>query len=304
MHLERWMMGLVGLMGVALAAGLLAWMPRDGDAPDAAVPAAAPAARPAVPLARPAQPPPAPVSNDALPLRAQVERLLASHDPADAFHAYWLLADCAAFNADHDRLVFDEDEVKRWKGDSLPGVRPMSEREKQHEARLCGAMTERERQARLDYLAIALKAGVPGAATAFANAGPFGDPSALKTRPDDPLVKEWKATARAALARAADSGTDIGALHVWASYNQVGSDITEKDPAVAYPYMLAIGLIQADLLGADDLLAKVYAQDSELMTALAADLGPEQRAAGLAAARRIAGLAKEARRRALGTPSS
>ena len=303
-HVERWMMGLMGLMGVAIAAGLLAWMPQDGDAPDAAAPAALPGARPALPMARPALLVHAPLPDTDLPLSAQVERLLATHDPAEAFHAYWLVVDCAAFNADHDRLLFDKDELKRWKGDALPGVRLMSEREKRREARLCRGMTERERQARLDYLAIALEAGVPGAATAFANAGPFGDPSALRTRPDDPLVKEWKATARAALARAADSGTDIGALHVWASYNQVGSDITQKNPAVAYPYMLAIGLIQEDLLGADDLLAKVYAQDSELMTALAADLSPEQRAAGLAAARRIAGLAKEARRRALGKPAA
>ena len=76
-------------------------------------------------------------------------------------------------------------------------MRGMTEREKQHDARLCGPMTERERQARLDYLAIALEAGVRGAAEAFLEAGPFGDPSALQTRPDDPLVKEWKATARA-----------------------------------------------------------------------------------------------------------
>jgi hypothetical protein len=292
-HFERWMMG---LMGVAIAAGLLAWTPRDGDGQEAPAASSPPAARPAVPMARPARLAPAAVSNEDLPLNAQVERLLATHDPADAFRAYWLVADCAAFNADHDRLVFDQG--------AQFGLRPVSEREKQRDARLCGPMTERERQARLDYLAIALKAGVPGAATAFAEAGPFGDPSALKTRPDDPLVKEWKATARAQLARAADSGTDIGALHVWGTYNEVGSDITEKNPAVAYPYLLAIGLIQADLLGADDLLAKVYAPDSDLMTALAADLSPEQRAAGLAAARRIAGLAKEARQRALRAPAA
>ena len=50
---------------------------------------------------------------------------------------------------------------------------------------------------------------------------------------------------------------------IWAGQNQQGSDITEKNPAAAYPYMLAIGLIQADMLGTDDLLAKVYARDSE-----------------------------------------
>jgi hypothetical protein len=294
MRFVRWMMG--PLVGVAIAAGLLAWTPQDGDEQEAPAPALPPAPRPAVPMARTATRAPALVSNEDLPLNAQVERLLATHDPADAFRAYVLVADCVTFNADRGRLIFDQD--------SLYGLRPMSEREKRHDAKLCGPMTERERQARLDYLAIALKAGVPGAATAFVEAGPFGDPSALKTRPDDPLVKEWKATARAQLARAADSGTDLGALHVWGTYNQVGSDITEKNPAVAYRYMLAIGLIQADLLGADDLLAKVYAQDSSLMTALAADLSPEQRAAGLAAARRIAELAKEARERALRTPAS
>jgi hypothetical protein len=267
MHVERWMMA--PLAGLAIAAGLLAWIRTGGDEQQAPARSLPPAMRPAAPVARAAPQAAAPMPNQDLPLNAQVERLLATRDPADALRAYWLIANCAGFNTGHG-------------------------------ARLCGSLTERERQARLDYLAIALKAGVPGAATAFVAEGPFGDPSALQTRPDDPLVKEWKAAARAQLARAADSGTDFGALNAWATDNDIGSDITEKNPAAAYPYMLAIGLIQADLLGPDDLLAKVYAQDSDLMTALAAGLSPEQRAAGLAAARHIAGRAKEARERARG----
>ena len=244
MRFERWMLG--PLMGVAIGLALLAWTQRDGNGQPAPERGSAPPPRPALPAAPSAPPPHTPVSKDDLTLNVQIERLLATHDPADALRAYWLIADCA---------------------------------------RLCGPMTERERQARLDYLAIALEAGVPGAATAFVDAGPFGDPSALQTRPGDPLVVEWKATARAQLARAADSGTDFGALNVWATDNQIGSDITGKNQAVAYPY----------------LLARVYAQDSDMMSALAAGLSPEQRAAGLAAARRIATLAKEARQRARGT---
>jgi hypothetical protein len=33
--------------------------------------------------------------------------------------------------------------------------------------------------------------GVPGAASAWIEQGPFGDKSALDQRPDDPLVAEW-----------------------------------------------------------------------------------------------------------------
>jgi hypothetical protein len=230
-------------------------------------------------------------------LQVQVARLLATHDPADAFRAYELGAECDGFNRNHDLLVFDEEEFKRWKGDTLPGYRGMNASEKAHETRICSGMTERERVARLDYLAVAVAAGVPGAAVAFAHEGPFGDASAPKTRPDDPLVVAWKATAKARLSEAAETG-DMKALNYWQGQNAGGSDLTEQNTALSYRYLLAQGLIESDRLGPNSGIARLYAPDGDLANGMAGDLNAAQRAAELAAARRIADVAKERRKHA------
>jgi hypothetical protein len=118
-------------------------------------------------------------------LSEQVERLLATHDPEKVMAAYSLLSNCDQFNRFHDRVVFDEElRKKNAHSDDLSGYRGMTESEKQHDKVLCGPMTERMHQSRIDYLAIAAKAGVSGAAVAFEIEGPFGDRSALSSRPD------------------------------------------------------------------------------------------------------------------------
>lgn len=273
---------------VLLAAGLLAWRHAPDDAPASPAPLQAePAARVTampsapVPARTPAPFPPVP---DEPPLSVQVERLLATHDPHDALSAYWLTANCARFNADGDRL--------------MPGFRTMTDEEKRHDARFCAGMTERERQSRLDYLAVAVKAGIPGAAVAFLDEGPFGDRSALKTRPDDPLVKEWKENVRAAMTQAAESGMDKGAMFRWAFDHSIGSDVVEENPALAYRYALALGLVERDTAGPNDDMAREYAADGHIATAFGAPLTAQQRAAELAAAEAIAARARDARKHA------
>jgi len=293
----------LGALGLA-AAGLLAWWRMSAD--DAVLltgPASTPAS--AAPRTRPASPAapaiahaqtPFPVAADEPPLNVQVERLLATHDPNDAYRAYLLVDKCAAFNANGDRIIFDEEEIKHRKPDTLPGFRAMTEEEKRHDARLCAGMTERERQNRLDYLAIAARAGVAGAAVSFAGEGPFGDKSALTTRPDDPLVKEWKATARTQLTQAAESGTDSSALQVMASDSLNGIDFNDGKAVLTYRYKLAWGLIEADLFGADDMVSTMYKPGSDYMNRLGAELTPQQRADELAAAQAIAERARAARK--------
>lgn len=221
------------------------------------------------------------------PLSAQVERLLATHGPADAFKAYRLIADCAAFNAQHDRVVFDPDLAEPWQGDTLPGFRLMSEAEKRHDATFCARLTERERQSRLDYLAFAARAGVPDAAIRFVQEGPFGDPSALATRPGDPLVKAWKADARAQLARAADDA-DIGTLGYLVARLGDGDEVLDKDPALAYRYATALGMVYAHRFGSGHTMAALFAQQIAPTLAQAGELTPDRRAAETIAARAIA----------------
>jgi FixJ family two-component response regulator len=230
-------------------------------------------------------------------LAEQVGELMATHDPANAYRAYRLVSDCADFNRDHDRLTYDEAEIKNWKPGSLPGYRGMTDAEKQHDTKFCGEMTERERQSRLDYLGIAAKAGVPGAAVAFANEGPFGDRTALKTRPDDPLVQEWKTTASAQLTHAAETGTDKGVLMYLASENYNDSDLTEQNRLLGYRYSMAAGMIDVDKFGADHPLAKLFEVRREVYAAMVKDFGSDQRAAELAAAQRIVDNAREQRKR-------
>jgi hypothetical protein len=249
------------------------------------------------PLPAAAQTPSLPPTEEA-PLNEQIERLLATHKAEDAYRAYWLVADCAAFNLNGDRIVFDQEELKHPKPGALPGFRGMSEEEKRHDARLCSGMSERQRQSRLDYLAIAAKAGVFGAALNFANEGPFGDPSALQTRPGDPLVQEWRATARAQLTQAAEAGTDLSAIQYLAQAHADGAVLGAKDPLLAYRYFAAWDLIEEDLLGPAHPLVKNLARIREQRSGMLNDASPEQRAAELAAARRIADLAKMRREQA------
>ncbi|QJE02262.1 hypothetical protein HH212_21410 [Massilia forsythiae] len=273
----------------AIVAGGLAWKQRPDTLPAPLVKAAlAPLPpRPALPAAAQAAPMPAialPAAEDGVPVGVQVERLLARNDPQQAYAAYLLVSGCAMFNARRDIAIHD---------DKLHAPRAMNARERQSFAAMCGEMTERQRLARLDHLALAVKGGVPGAAVAFASEGPFGDPSALKTRPDDPLVREWKAQASALLDQATQTG-DQAALAAWGIQNMFGSELREPDPVLGYGYWLALGLISADRSRPGDAGATAYADGGELMNAVSTDLKltREQRAAALAAARRIADSAK------------
>jgi hypothetical protein len=246
----------------------------------------------------PVQAPALPAAANEPPLNVQVERLLATRKPEDAYRAYRLVADCASFNLNQDRIIFDEEEVKHPKPGALPGFRAMTEEEKHHDARLCSGMTERERQSRLDYLAIAARAGVSGAAVNFATEGPFGDPSALQTRPGDPLVQAWQATASAQLTQAAEVDADVSAIqYLWQAHAD-GAVLGAKNPLLAYRYFAAWSYIEEDLLGAANPLAKNLASHREQMGGTMQDANPERRAAELAAARRIADLAKAQREQA------
>lgn len=306
MRLSPWTAGVLAIG--ALAIGLFAWQRAPGDA--AGGPSVTQAPPPASPPARVAAPAPAPARRQALPaiaeappLNVQLDRLLATHDPEDAYRAYRLVADCATFNRNHDRIIFDQEDLEHPTGDALPGFRTMTEEEKRHEARLCDGLTERQRQSRLDDLAIAAKAGVPGAAVDFATEGPFGDPSALETRPNDPLVQAWKASAIDQLTRAAEAGAEPGALQYLADQYASGAALTGKNPLLAYRYLVAMDLIDQELHGPADPAAASLSAQREQSSDMLRDFSPEQLAFELAAARHIADLAKARREQARRKPA-
>jgi len=287
MSVGKW--GLSVVSAGLIAAVVINWPGNAGDATNVPAPLPVAPARAASPTVTASERPALPMPSGDVSLSKQVQELVETHDPQKLFVAYWLLADCVEFNRDHDRLIFDPELLKKKpNADNVTGLRHMTEQEKQQDTKRCGAMTERERQSRLEYLAAAAKAGVAGSAVAFLREGPFGDPTALTTRPDDPLVKEWKALAKAQLTAEADAGTDPGAVNYIAVEYAGGSAAFEQNPRLAYRYFLANGLIQGELLGPDADVARFFAEDGDLMASMGKDLSPAERAAESAAARQIA----------------
>lgn len=291
----------IGALLITLAASAaILWFQSDDLEPAPAESAALPVT-PRVQAAGPVAPMLATQAVPVASLAQQVDALIATRNPHQAYAAYRLLADCVSFNRDGDRLIFDQDDAKHWNDDgTLPGFRSMTDAEKRHDAVFCGQMTERMRQSRIDYLAFAAQNGVPGAAIAQVSEGPFGDRSALATRPDDPLVREWKARVQEQLARVADTQADLAALNYLSAMRMVGNDVFDKDPALAYRYGVAMSLIYRDLSGPENVMARQYSPDSPLMQAAAANLTLQERGAQLAEAQRIADVARARRQRESG----
>jgi hypothetical protein len=232
----------IKLTGIVIAAVIaaalaLAYRPApDGGAPTAVAAASTPPGRSlasylsidATPVADAA---PVPVT-----LAQQLARLAASGKPEDAYAAYNLLDDCISFE----------------KEGRLPGLefelgREMTADEKAAQRQLCAGLTQRQREDRLGYLAAAAKAGVPGAATLFLSEGPFGDRSALRNRPDDPLVQAWKRQAIAQLTAQADEAELTSVATLMMAYLRDG-DVVQKDAPQAYGYLLALRQVYDDIL--------------------------------------------------------
>ena len=220
--------------------------------------------------ARPA-PPPLPASA-APTLAGQLERLAASGSAADAYAAYNLLDDCLVFRQE-GRLPALE----------LERGSEMTAEEKQAENQLCADLTERQKSARLDYLAAAAKAGVPGTATRVMQEGPFGDRSALRSRPDDPLVLAWKQQAIAQLTAQAEQA-DLSSVSTLMMAYLADGDVVKKDAPQAYGYLLALRMAYDDMLAPG--AANPY-QDSYWHW-LRDELTPEQQAAAMRKAGMIA----------------
>ncbi|MGK5056991.1 hypothetical protein ACQ4WY_08595 [Janthinobacterium sp. LB2P49] len=266
------------LTGIALAAAIAAvlalayWSAPDGGAPQAGVPAAgAPAGRS---LASYLTIDATPVA-DAVPipvtLAQRLERLGASGKPEDAYAAFNLLDDCIVFQRE-SRLPGMEFELGR----------EMTVEEKAAQQQLCAGLTQRQREDRIGYLAAAAKAGVPGAATLFLSEGPFGDRSALRNRPDDPLVQAWKRQAIDQLTAQADAAELTSVSTLMMAYLRDG-DVVQKDAPQAYGYLLALRQVYDDMLAPG--VTNPY-QD-EYWHWLQAELTPAQQAAASARAQAI-----------------
>ena len=177
----RWKTVVPACAGLGLVAVLV--VPAWRSTPPAFTPAALPATLPAPASSangKAAGPawlsdlgaPPAPLPVPAEPLAQRIERLVASGDPRDAYRAWWLLHACVVFGRTGHLPERD-------------GTEPDTIADPAH---ACATVNERMKMARIDYLERAARAGVDGALAELVEEGPFGDPTALTTRPDDPLM--------------------------------------------------------------------------------------------------------------------
>ncbi len=154
----------------------------------------------------------------AMQISEQIDKLIATGSPDDAMKAYSLVAKCIEVE-ELGTLIMTADEVKNT-------------------TRFCSGLTQRMRMSRIDYVAIAAKARVKGASTAFYREGPFGDPTALDTRPDDPLVVEWKKVAISQLHDASD--VDISSLMTLSMQYRYGKRALPKDLTLSLGYLTAL----------------------------------------------------------------
>ncbi|PLY47497.1 hypothetical protein CSZ94_02160 [Janthinobacterium sp. ROICE36] len=270
----------IKLTGIAIAAAIAAalvlayWPASDGGARDAVAIAAASAppgrsleAYFSVDAFGPGAQAPVVVS-----LAQRLERLGASGRAEDAYAAFNLIDDCIVFQRE-----------SRMPGMEFELGREMTVQEKAAQQQLCADLTQRQRDDRLGYLATAAKAGVPGAATLFLSEGPFGDRSALRNRPDDPLVQAWKRQAIAQLTVQADEAELTSVATLMMAYLRDG-EVVQKDAPQAYGYLLALRLVYDDILAPG--VTNPY-QD-EYWHWLQNELTPEQQATARAKAQAIA----------------
>jgi hypothetical protein len=174
---------------------------------------------------------PAPAAAPADSLAARIATLAASQAPLDAYRAWWLLHACTVFR---NGGVLPDPQTVDEAGIREPIADPVA---------FCAGMTERMKMARVDYLERAARGGIDGALAALVEEGPFGDPSALRTRPDDALVKAWKARVNGMLGGQAEQG-------YWSSLYVLFTGFWFENPAIAADRQsaLAYGMALRDIM--------------------------------------------------------
>jgi len=212
---------------------------------------------------------------DPRPLANVINALIATRNPSDALKAYEIIEGCESRRTLFEHLS------------ELNPVPPHLLAKKMQ----CDSITDVIRRSRYDYLSTAAYAGVPGAGSAWLRHGPSGDPEALRSRPNDPLVIEWKQQASALVIRDGDQG-DFNALQDLMNGYGGKSPIFNADPSRELAYAMAYKDV-VDLLQLGMPITN-QPTDAELAT-LAANLTPEQvswakaKAAAIVAARRKRG---------------
>jgi hypothetical protein len=138
-------------------------------------------------------------------LADRVGRLERRDTPVDAFAAFGLLARCVRaqeFDTYMKSLPMERG-LRAQRLNYGDGRRLLRE--------ACGDLSMAQLVTRIGLVEKAARGGIPGAASAWIEQGPFGDKSALEQRPDDPLVAEWVQQA-IAWVKSAATRDDVAAI--------------------------------------------------------------------------------------------
>ncbi|MEI8324222.1 MAG: hypothetical protein WCH44_02480 [Betaproteobacteria bacterium] len=166
---------------------------------------------------------------------ANVKRLSLTGNPNDAMRAYQIVASClTAESTLRTMALLPLSSRREIYGDNYKKFAQQAEDDIQIS---CGEIDSQLLQRRFENLAVAAKAGVTGAAVAVLLEGPFGDPTASESRPDDPLVKNWKNQTLELLLSSAKAG-ELSNFEILSNIYQNGV-LGEKDPGLALTYQLA-----------------------------------------------------------------
>lgn len=142
----------------------------------------------------------------AAPAEASVEEMVrgAAGDPEKALAAFNKIEECRSL--ENDKEVVDSTDMKISREDGAMHIQFVAHKadEKTLQAlrQACAGLTGRTRLDRFQLLEYAVDQHLAGALARYIFAGPQGDRHALKERPDDPAVIEWR---RDALKRLDDS---------------------------------------------------------------------------------------------------
>lgn len=171
--------------------------------------------------------------------KQKFEVLAISGDPADNFKAYVILNECTMSRDEKQRTLMTRPADLDNRQKSLiqsAGIDSAI-------ATSCGDLDIADFARRLPLLEKAAEAGIEMAAIRLTTEGPWGDPSALTSRGNDPLVIEWRARMESLIRRAAEKG-DLMAIFSLSEQYSTGIGVAAKiDNELALTYATAFHTI-------------------------------------------------------------
>lgn len=202
-------------------------------------------------------------------LATRLRGLASTGKAEDAQTAWQILMQCHIAR----RALQEADLTKFSERDQISEA--LSKHLPEHASRACQDLSGLDLALRLPLLELAAAEGLPEAAVHLINEGPFGDPTALEHRPNDPAVVAWRTRMIDLLLLAASNG-DVAALSSLANqYATGGGIIGKQDPALALSYEVARNIVREETTGIKPMGAQ------RMLGALASKISPDARAQAL-----------------------